>query len=134
MKMFIAAILTFSVIEMIAILPKRTVSRSDQTHTAVVTAISTATAKCGATATTRVHGNFTNGRLQEIGVSSVSMSGPIVSNTDLSANPPHTGQGDGEATITQTGVCTVTRDAQGQISVSPSYTSTSSTKACSNGE
>ena len=65
-----------------------------------------------------------------MGISSISMSGPIVFNTDLSANPPHTGKGDGEATITQTGVCKVVSDSQGNVSTTPSYTSTSSTKAC----
>ena len=47
------------------------------------------------------------------------MSGPIVFNTDLSANPPHTGKGDGEATITQTGVCKVVSDSQGNVSTTP---------------
>ena len=126
MKILVGLIITFACVNAIsAAVPNRS---------AVVTAVSTASAKCGAVASTRVHGNYTNNALQNMGISSISMSGPIVFNTDLSANPPHTGKGDGEATITQTGVCSVVSDSQGNVITTPSYTSTSSTKACSNGE
>ncbi|MBE6367496.1 MAG: hypothetical protein E7052_06240 [Lentisphaerae bacterium] len=101
---------------------------------AVVTAVSTATANCGSVASTRVNGSFTNAALQAMGISSITMSGPIVRNADLSTNPPHNGSGDGTATVTQTGVCTVTTDDSGNVSTSPVYTTSTSTDQCSNGE
>ena len=101
---------------------------------AVVTAISTATELCGKRAATQVKGNFTNTALQSMGVSSVYMSGPMVYNSDLVANPPHDGNGDGKATVTQTGNCEVISDNAGAITVNTTYSESTSTQPCRNGE
>lgn len=115
----------FSTVEVIAATPN---------SKATVTAISTNTAKCGKVAQTRVNGNYTNSALQSMGISSVSMSGPVAQNNDLSANPPHNGSGDGQATITQVGECHVTSDSTGKITVNTVYSDTKTTTQCNNGE
>ena len=103
-------------------------------RSAVVTAMSTSTCGCGGTAETHVSGSFSNAALTSMGISSISMTGPVSQNTDLAAAPPHLGYGGGRATVTQTGTCTVTTDSSGTPSVFPSYTTTYSTTSCVEGE
>ena len=85
-------------------------------RTATITVHVEGFAGCKNIATARVNRSYTNGAVEDMGLSGVVITTQVYENDGLTEDPPHNGSGDGVAEVAITVTCHLSTDENGILS------------------